>query len=237
MGKMRILSWNVEKLTAGGVAVAEEIVRHEADLVALQEFQPGKRGDEFIYRVQQDGFGGIHFEQFEKGFCSAIFSRQLLNPVTKPAGLPPQHWATYWAEASCGDFGISCIHVPVSSYPEERRAFREAAVKRCRERGQFTHVLVGDFNATPEEIVEPNRKLPADRWFDNLRNMGWRDAWRTCNSGKTEYSCFTRAGSGFRLDQAWLSPSAANLLLDAKLDHAARLRGLSDHSLLIVDLK
>ena len=233
---MRVLSWNVERLKAGAINIAKEILRHEPDVVALQEYQPGHIGAELTKFLEASGYAFQLTNPFNNGFCSCVIARVPMQAVAIPRSLPQGNWASYWVEASCDVIGLSCIHVPIPKYREQRNAYWKAALEHCADIEGRPHLLVGDFNTTRHGIDEKGTTVPGDHWLQALEKAGWQEAWRTSNGDLRDYSWFSKADNGFRLDQAWLSPSASNHLRDARMCHSPRLAGLSDHSVLIVDL-
>ena len=233
---MRIFSWNVERLKAGADKIAGEIFSHEPDVIALQEYQPGGTGVQFLKSLEAGGYVFQIVNPFQRGFCSALLASSPMRPLGLPKGLPQQNWSSYWVEASCGVIGLSCIHVPVPRYREQLDAYWQALMGHCEGLRDHAHLIVGDFNTTRHHIDESGTTVPGDPWLRAMEELGWREAWRTCNSNLREYSWVSKAGRGFRVDQAWLSPRAANYLTDAQMHHAPREAGLSDHSALTVDL-
>ena len=51
-----------------------------------------------------------------------------------------------------------------------------------------------------------------------------------------EFTWYSHAGSGFRIDHAYLSPALLARLAAARYSHAERELRVSDHSVLVVDL-
>jgi exodeoxyribonuclease-3 len=233
---MRILSWNVERLKAGAPAIADEILRHKPDVVALQEFQPGRSGIAVAGLFEAEGFSFRHDTPFGKGFCSVIFSRVPAEAVPTPDGLPPDNWSSYWTEATCGGLGVSCLHIPIPKYAAHRKKFWDTALRHSHTMSGNLHLLIGDLNTTRHGIDELGTVVSGDHWLRDLEAGGWNEAWRTANSDLREYSWYSKTKNGFRVDQAWLSPTASRSLSNARMDHVGRMAGLSDHSMLIVDL-
>jgi len=58
--------------------------------------------------------------------------------------------------------------------------------------------------------------------------------WRRQHSEVRDYTWYSSAGNGFRLDHAFASPAAASAVAGVWLDHAPRLSGASDHSAVVV---
>lgn len=233
---MRILSWNVQRLKAPRQTIATKITAQNPDLVALQEFQPGDRGRYLIALLADAGYSATVAGETGHGICNALFSRRPIVSGTPPAGLPGEQWSGFWLEAAAGPLTLSILHMPVLSYPLERRLYCEAALDRCRGGGLGLHAIIGDLNATPPGPDEPGRKLADSKWLKDLSELGWVEGWRSANPAVEEYSWYSRYGNGFRLDQAWLSPSLVQHLRRVAFDHSAREQDLSDHSILLLDL-
>jgi exonuclease III len=127
--------------------------------------------------------------------------------------------------------------MPVPRYRNERRAYWNAVIERCRSIGGRPHLVIGDFNTThriDEEGEGPT--LPGKLWLRALEELGWREAWRALNGECRDYTWFSKDNRGFRIDQAWLPASFVNNLRGIEIRHIPRKVGLSDRSSLIVDL-
>jgi hypothetical protein len=218
-------------------AVATKITSHSADLVALQEFQPGERGRHLIELLATAGYSATIAGDTGNGICNALFSRLPILAGAPPAGLPGEQWSGFWLEATVGPLTLSFLHIPVLSYPRERQFYCDAVIDRCRACGPALHAIIGDLNATPPGPDEPGRKLPGSRWLRTLSDLGWAEAWRKINPQAEEYSWCSRYENGFRLDQAWLSPPLVEHLEVAAFDHSARDERLSDYSILLLDIE
>jgi exonuclease III len=103
--------------------------------------------------------------------------------------------------------------------------------------GERQNLLIGDLNTTRHYIDEDGRVVQGDHYLVSLENAGWREAFRLAHPDRREFSWYSNAGNGFRIDQAWLSPALVPRLKDARFDHSVRESGYSDHSMLLVDLE
>lgn len=98
-------------------------------------------------------------------------------------------------------------------------------------------VLIGDFNTGKHYLDEEGATFIAPGYLDRLEAVGYRDSWRALNTNVREYTWFSPAGNGFRLDYAFLSPVLAPVLSHAQHVDATRIAGVTDHSALVVDLQ
>lgn len=63
--------------------------------------------------------------------------------------------------------------------------------------------LIGDFNTDKHFINETGKTFALADQFDCLDSLGWHDMWRERNNDVIEYSWYSNAGNGFRLDHAF----------------------------------
>lgn len=96
-------------------------------------------------------------------------------------------------------------------------------------------LLIGDFNTglAPDAEGAPFA-LPEK--MERLIEMGYVDAWRSLHPDAREYTWWSTAGNGFRLDYAFLSPDCVPHLLTAFHNQDARTSGDSDHAPMTVAL-
>ena len=66
--------------------------------------------------------------------------------------------------------------------------------------------------------------------------VGFSDLWRHRYPDGREFSWYSHRGNGFRIDHAFLSSSLAARAGVIRYSHEERLAGLSDHSVLLLDL-
>ena len=71
--------------------------------------------------------------------------------------------------------------------------------------------------------------------------LGWTDLWRASNGAETEYTWYSkRKGgtdrNGFRVDHAFASPALRRRVVSCQYSHEERSAGVSDHSILLVEI-
>ena len=66
--------------------------------------------------------------------------------------------------------------------------------------------------------------------------LGFVDTWRDTHPEGRDYTWYSSAGNGFRLDYIWASPQLAQSVQRVWHDHEARLTHSSDHSAVIAEL-
>lgn len=99
-------------------------------------------------------------------------------------------------------------------------------------------MVMGDFNTGCRYWDEGRMDLSLVEEFGKLLGCGWSDVWRLRNPGVREWSWVEPWGRhvGYRLDHALVSPPLLPRVTDVHYSHAERETGVSDHSVLILEI-
>lgn len=257
---MRLVTWNVNSVTARMPRLLELLPAEQPDVVCVQET-----------RVPAEGFP--HLELLSAGYAAvvhgtstrggvAVLARAELAPALAAVGLPgqPDDATARWVEADVAGLRVASVYVPNgqrvgSPAFAEKLAFLERAAERAGKLAAAgPAVLAGDVNvcasdadawdvrrlhggthATPEE----RERLAA------IRDAGFVDAYRAVRPDATT-EAFTwfdyRAGAyhrreGLRIDQVLVTADLAERIADAWVARTYRKgHKPSDHAPLVVDL-
>ncbi|WP_227285262.1 MULTISPECIES: exodeoxyribonuclease III [Paracoccaceae] len=258
---MKIATFNINGIKARVAALPDWLDEARPDVALLQEIKtvdegfPREMFEERGYNVEthgQKGFNGV-----------AILSKLPLEDVSR--GLPGDDDDTQarWIEATvigetaavrvCGLYLPNGNPAPGPKY-EYKLAWmaRMEAHARALLASEMAVVLAGDYNVIPqdEDAARPEvwqddaLARPESRAaFRRILNLGFTDAFRARVFGGGHYSFWDyQAGAwnrndGIRIDHLLLSPQAADLLSDVRIDHEIRGREKpSDHVPVWVDL-
>jgi exonuclease III len=96
--------------------------------------------------------------------------------------------------------------------------------------------MIGDFNTGLKEDAQGTPFLCGE-YMETLLRSGWTDAWRSLNPSLQEYSWFSTAGNGFRLDHVFATQTAMHSITSVQFNHLARESGASDHSALLTTVR
>jgi exodeoxyribonuclease III len=164
-------------------------------------------------------------------------------PLRRVPDATPPHATIYprgWLEVEIVDYGwrIAAVYGPAEGPAIPAFWGAAAAWLACRTTQPF--IMLGDFNAGASFVDAKDYHFKAGRSFAELAGIGLVDLWRQEHGNKREHTWFSRRGGrachGFRIDHAFASPMLAEHVTKCRYDHRVRTRGLSDHSLLVVDL-
>lgn len=97
-------------------------------------------------------------------------------------------------------------------------------------------LMIGDMNTGKHFIDEPGKTFVGSDYIDQLEELGWVDIWRHFHGDAREFTWFSQTGNGFRLDQAFVSPSAVSRVEFCAYAHEPRKSRTSDHSMMTLNL-
>ncbi len=133
------------------------------------------------------------------------------------------------------DLRVLGVHVPNQTEVWDKRDFWVGIEAFARVRRDRRTVILGDLNTALDEDCEGDPIREAV-YLKRMVATGWVDAWRQANLDKREFSWYSHRNNGFRLDHCLVSPTLSPAVSSARYRHDVRGEGLSDHSLLCVEL-
>ncbi len=257
---MKIATFNINGIKARINALSDWLDEAQPDVALLQEIKSVDEGfprelfEEKGYNVETHGqksFNGV-----------AILSKLPLEDVTR--GLPgdDEDEQARWIEATVvGDHAVRLcgLYLPNGNpSPGPKYDYKLAWMERLCARAQdlltseMPAMMAGDYNIIPQ----PEDAKRIEAWTDDalhriesrtafrkIVNLGFTDAFRARNQLPEQYSFWDyQAGAwnrndGIRIDHLLLTPQAADLMTDCKIDYEIRGREKpSDHVPVWVDL-
>ena len=257
---MKIATFNINGIKARLPALLDWLDEAQPDVALLQEIKSVDEGfprepfEERGYNLETHGqksFNGV-----------AILSKLPLEDVTR--GLPgdDEDEQARWIEATvvgktairlCGLYLPNGNPAPGPKY-DYKLAWMARLEDRAREllAAEEPALMAGDYNiipqdedaARPEAWAEDALALPQSRAaFRRILNLGFTEAFRARTRGPGHYSFWDyQAGAwnkddGIRIDHFLLTPQAADLLLDCRIERDLRGRDKpSDHVPVWVEL-
>jgi exodeoxyribonuclease III len=263
MAHMKIATWNVNSIKARLENALSWLKQENPDIVCLQELKcedhafPGLAFEELGYNVithGQKSYNGV-----------AILSKQKPEDVRRGLDGEDEDRQARYIEAvfSSGSrvVRVASIYLPNGNPPDtEKFTYKlrwmdrlTSHAKRLLELEEPV-VLAGDYNVIPTPL---DAKFP-DQWtadalfrpesrakFRTLVNLGFTDAVRQVHGDQPGLYSFWdyQAGAwqrnnGIRIDHLLLSPQAADLLQDARIEREVRTQERpSDHVPVVVELR
>ena len=258
MGRMRVVTYNVNGITARLPNFLRWLKETTPDIVCLQELKAPQ--DKFPEaEIRQLDYGVIwHGQKSWNGV--AILTRNA-EPVEIRRVLPgdPEDEHSRYIEAVVNGLIVGCLYLPNGNpAPGPKFDYKLRWLARF-----LTHaatlapsaspvILAGDYNVIPTErdVYKPERwvddalfRVEVRRSFAELLLQGWTDAIRFLHPDRTIYTFwdfFRNAygrDAGLRIDHLLLSPQASDRLIDVGIDSYVRAwEKPSDHVPVWADL-
>ncbi|WP_116131526.1 exodeoxyribonuclease III [Tropicimonas sp. IMCC34043] len=258
---MKIATFNINGIKARGPALCDWLDEAQPDVALLQEIKsvdegfPAEPFEERGYNVAthgQKGFNGV-----------AILSKLPLEDVTR--GLPGDaaDEQARWIEATVvgekAAVRLCGLYLPNGNpAPGPKFDYKLAWMNRLKARAtallsaEAPALMAGDYNVIPqdEDAARPEAwredalaRPESRRAFREIVNLGFTEAFRACSQGPGHYTFWDyQAGAwernnGIRIDHLLLTPQAADLMTDCRIDKDVRAREKpSDHVPVWVEL-
>ncbi|MBK1854999.1 endonuclease/exonuclease/phosphatase family protein [Verrucomicrobiaceae bacterium 5K15] len=237
---MRILSWNLQH--GGGSRIerlSKALVSYDADVILLNEYRHNKAGADLRARLTEAGYA-YQSEPHAEPRQNIIFaaSRQPFEATTFPGQLSDPELGDYTARVllvRIGDLNIFGVYMPSMKF---KRPVFDFLLRLSERYLTEDSLIMGDLNTGRHYEDEAGATFVSTSQFEALLAQGWIDTWRSRNPEAREFTWFSRGyNNGFRLDHALASPSLDKKVEDAFYSHKEREDGVTDHSLMILDIK
>ena len=230
---MRLLAWNIRQ--GGGrrlPAIAEALARHEADVLVLSEYRGGDSALRLKEALARLGYPHVTSAVPPPGKSGVLVAaRRRFRAHAAIDGALPEPYRLIHVEI--GKLSLCGVYMPnlLAKVP-----YWEAVVTSLAGKSEGHALAIGDFNTCRAYVDEPGAIDRCAYFLDRVAEIGFCDLWRHRYPEGREFSWYSHRGNGFRIDHAFLSPALARRAGPVRYSHDERLSGLSDHSVLILDL-
>lgn len=230
---MRIVTWNIRH--GGGKRIdrlIESIAAHSPDVLVLTEFRNNPNGDRLRDSLRDLGLNH-HTQTISRPSTNTLLiaAKQEFAAQTFPQLCADAHRCTF---VRIGDLNVFGLYFPQNRAKEPLFQFlTRLASHFLRE----PTLLIGDFNTGKHRIDETGATFYCAKYLEELESLGWCDVWRMRNPVAREFTWFSANGNGFRIDHAFTSPALLSRVHDVGYSHVERVFGVSDHSLMWLQLK
>lgn len=234
---LRLLAWNI--LHGGGLRTPEitlALLAHTPDIAVLAEFRP-TRGSMIRAVLADHALSHQHVTPSPPGRNGILIASRtplaLRAHPRDPRTAPGRFLACHAPEF---DLTLAGVHAPDDTTPAAKQRYWHFLIDFARAHADHRCIVLGDFNAGRRGIDGPPHAFAAQSLLGAFCSLGFTDAWRARNPGRREFSWYSAAGTGFRLDGAYVSTPLLPHVQAIAYSALEREEGLSDHAALLVDL-
>lgn len=231
---LRLLTWNIR---AGGgsriPAIGAALAPHEADVLVLTEYRDGPSVLALHAELERLGYKFVTRRMPPRGRNGVLIAaRRRFQEI----GLLSVDVAEPWRmiEVVVGRIRVIGVYMPNLRV---KIPYWEALIRNLSHRASELVLAIGDFNTCRPFLDESGATDTTARFMDEVRAAGFYDLWRDRNPDGREFSWYSTRGNGFRIDHAFLSPRLVKRTREIRYEHDARVAGVSDHSMMVLDLR
>jgi exodeoxyribonuclease III len=230
---MRLLSWNIRQGGGSRLArIASALEHHQADILVLSEYRGGPSAARLLAALDALGYRYATTIMPPPGRAGVLIAARcaFYEHGTIGSDLAEPHRIVSVGFAS---FRLLGVYMPnlLAKVP-----YWEALITTLPADCGGRALAIGDFNTCRPYLDEAGAIDRTAHYMDRIAEIGFCDLWRNRNPELREYSWFSTRGNGFRIDHAFLSDALVARTGAIRYSHEERLAGISDHSLLVVEL-
>lgn len=211
--------------------ILRSVLEHDPTSVVFTEYRENKNSCFFRKTLLDNGYVSFSASSDDpKQNAVAIASKEphVANVFRSELG---QH-AHRAILASLQEISILGVYF---AQKEHKRPLFNFINERCGELLGSRGLVIGDFNTGKHYLDERKNTFYCAEEFEKLGSSGLIDSWRSRNAETNEFSWFSNAGNGFRIDHVFSTLQMDALVKNIFYSHEEREKGISDHSALIVE--
>ncbi len=209
-------------------------MRHDADILVISEYRGGESAVRLRAVLTALGYPHLSSATPPPGGNGVLVAARVPFDDAGPVAdmVPEPHRLV---RAHFGPVAIYAVYMPnlLKKVPYWQALIAALAAESL----QAQSLAIGDFNTCRPYVDEPGAIDVCAHFMDEVAAIGFSDLWRRRNPEGREFSWYSTRGNGFRIDHAFLSPALVGRAGDVRYSHDEREAGISDHSLLVLDLE
>ncbi len=226
---IKIVSWNIRQGGGTRIAkIAETLIKTKAHMLVCSEYRNQAKGIFLRHKLLEAGY---RF-QYVTAATSEANAVLIASKIDGHSRLHKSPCGYGYCVASV-DFEAFSLHGVYLPHKKKHDLFdillAEASVDR-------PSIIVGDYNTGKNGIDQRGDSF----WYtDELRELeeaGMVDAFRQMHGNLETYSWRSHQGNGYRYDHSYVHQDLVPLIKACDYDHTVREQGLSDHSLMWLEL-
>jgi Exonuclease III len=232
------MTWNIHHGGAKGKLefIIENISNHNPDIIVLTEFRTNNESYISSHLMNSGYPYRITSNPPEKTNGIFIASKTHIKEISKDYTQPEVsfRWLDVYLEQY--DIRILGIHIPGYGDKWGKEQFWQNVIDFALLKKNEKIIMIGDYNTGLKADAE-GTPFKCSEYMVKLNVTGWIDSWRYLNPIKKDYTWYSNANNGFRLDYAYITQSLKDRLKAAYHSHEERINKVSDHSSLILEIE
>ena len=223
---MKITTWNIRH---GGGSRLQQIAAvlngfYTSDVIVITEYRPNKNGKAIRAFLEEKGYR-YQFATVTEEKKNGVLMASKLEFEAKTDERLAEH-SHRVAIAQFKGFTLYGCYFPQQK--EKQKVF-DYLIEECANSDRS--IITGDINTGLHFIDEKGKSFYcADALYE--LNQSMQDAYRHLNGERQEYSWYSNAGNGFRIDHFMVSSALLGGVQSCEYHHEPRESKASDHSVM-----
>jgi len=230
---VKLLTFNIQH--GGGTRVStilDNVLKHNADTVVLTEFRQNKNAITIKENLYKNGYIYSSSSSLDPK-KNSVFIASKFHFITSLFPLELKEDAHRALFAQFKDINILGVYF---AQKELKRNLFNFINNNFINLSNNNGLVIGDFNTGNFYEDEKNATFSCTHEFNELKVNGLVDSWRSRNKGIKEFSWYSHAGNGFRIDHIFSTTTIDNRIKNIYYSHNEREQKISDHSAMIVEI-
>ena len=231
---MKILTLNIRHGGGNRVnTIMSRLMNQDADILVVTEFRENRNSLKIKESLKENGYYW-QASCMKAAKTNSILVASRLEFKHAPLLELPESCSNRILMARFPDFVLLAVYF--AQREEKQNLFNyisESCIPLLLPRG----LIMGDFNTGKPYLDEQAKTFSCIDAFVNLEKFGLIDSWRSRNPERKEFSWYSHAGNGFRIDHVFCTSGLNEAIKNIGYDHAPRIEGETDHSAMYVEFK
>lgn len=233
MNKITIGTWN---LRHGGGNRAKKILESlednkDIDVLILTEFRNNQNKPIFENGLKDQGYKFLKTLDVEPKLNSVLVASKKEFESEEFPGLGIHKQRVI--KIKIGQYKIYGCYFPGKDFKKEIFEFLLSEIDKD---GIENLIITGDINTGKHFLDEKGATFYHSDYLEKIEEKGLIDAWRKVHGEKREFTWFSNAGNGFRLDHFFIDQNSSKKITKCEYKHIYREKKISDHSMMILEL-
>jgi len=230
----KIITWNLRQGGGKRVNLILECLKEHSDAttIVLTEFRNNKNA--VILEEYLRGLGFIHQYKplaepqlnsvliVSKDICSAKYFPELGEYSQRVVKVYNNNYSIY-----------GCY------FPDKdtKKYLFEFLIGELSDHENEKIIITGDINTGKHYIDEKGATFFHSDYIDKFETLNLTDAWRSIHGDKRDFTWYSNAGNGFRLDHFFVYKGLKEKIQSCEYIHKYREQKISDHSMMIIEFE
>ena len=227
---IKIISWNIRQ---GGGSRINKIIKaihhHNPQILTLNEYRNNVSGVKLRTELLQLGYR----YQFVTNAKTDANSVIVASKIAGESRLYPNSDSEYADNIICASFDAFDIYGVYFPHKKKHRLFDFLQEHLP---AQKSSIIAGDYNSGINGLDQKGKSFWYEDELKALNKIGYIDAFRLKHGYVEEYSWYSHQGNGYRYDHTYIHEDLRAITSKCYFDHQVRQDGVSDHSLMVLEL-